>query len=47
MAEEGRLQICGFFTFDRKIKESAFGVQEFAKAIAQLPRDISVRLSCK
>lgn len=47
MAEEGRLQMCVFFTFDRKIKVSAFGVQEFDKAVAWLPRDISVRLSCK
>lgn len=47
MSEEGRLKMCGFFTFDRKIKVSAFGVQEFDKAIAWLPRDISVRLSRK
>lgn len=47
MAEEGRLQMCGFFTFDREIKVSAFGTQEFDKAAAWLPMDISVHLSCK
>lgn len=36
-----------FFTFDRKIKVSVFHVQEFDKAAAWLPRDISVQLSCK
>jgi len=46
MAEVGRLQMCVFFTFDRKIKVSAFVVQEFDKAVAQMPRDISVCRSC-
>lgn len=48
MAEEGRLQMCGVsFTFDTKIKVSAFSVQKFDKAVAWLPTDSSVHLSCE
>lgn len=47
MAAEGRLQMSVFSRFDRKIKVAAFGVQGLDKAVAWLPTDSSIHLSCK
>lgn len=47
MAAQGRLQMSVFSKFDRKIKVAAFGVQGLDKAVAWLPTDSSIHLSCK
>lgn len=47
MAVEGRLQMSVFSRFARKIKVSAFGVQELDKSVVWLPADRSIHHSCE